>query len=262
MMSTLRRHAPEYLAEAAGLAAFMIVAAVCVALVEHPESRLHSLVPNPVARRFLVGLAMGLTAIGLIYSPWGQRSGAHLNPATTLAFLFLGRIHRTDAMFYILAQCVGGIGGILVARLLLGPTIAHPAIHYVVTLPGPAGPTVAFVAEFLLAAILMSVVLHLSHRPALARLTGVAAGLLVCLFITFEAPLSGMSLNPARSLASAAPSATWTSFWIYLTAPVLGMLLAARAFLRSRRSAAPVCPKLHHGSRQRCIFCGQPAARV
>jgi aquaporin Z len=94
------------------------------------------------------------------------------------------------------------------------------------------------------------------------------AGTLVFLYITFEAPLSGMSINPARTLASAWPSGIWTSGWLYFTAPVLGMLLAAQIYLLVAHASARACPKLHHGLKQRCIFCGhqgeakavQPAA--
>jgi len=99
-------------------------------------------------------------------------------------------------------------------------------------------------------------VLAASNTPRLAPLTGVFAGALVATFITVEAPISGMSMNPARSFASALPADLWTAFWVYLTAPLLGMLLAAE--LRLRLSGRPViCAKLHHDNPARCIFrCG------
>src|SRR6185436_13047471 len=97
----LRQHWPEYLIEAWALGMFMISAACVTALLEHPASPVHQVIPNAFARRALIGLAMGLTAIALIYSPWGQRSGAHMNPATTLTFLRLGKITLWDT-----ARCI------------------------------------------------------------------------------------------------------------------------------------------------------------
>ncbi len=77
---------------------------------------------------------------------------------------------------------------------------------------------------------------------------------LVVLFITFEAPFSGMSMNPARSFASAAGAGTLHLLWLYFVAPPLGMALGATMALGLR--AAPACPKLHHPDSQPCIFCG------
>jgi aquaporin Z len=201
---------------------------------------------------------MGLTAVALIYSPWGQRSGAHMNPATTLTFLRLGKVMPWDAVFYILAQFVGGVCGVFLSKLLLGSIIAHPSVSYVTTVPGPAGVGVAFIAEAAIACGMMLMVLFVTNTPKLARFTGVFAGALVFLYITFEAPLSGMSINPARTVASAWPSGIWTSGWVYFAAPVLGMLLAAQVYLLAMHSFPRACPKLHHGTKQRCIFCGHP----
>jgi aquaporin Z len=104
---------------------------------------------------------------------------------------------------------------------------------------------------------MMFMVLFTTNTPGLARFTGLFAGALVFFYITFEAPLSGMSINPARTVASAVPSGIWTGGWIYFTAPVLGMLLAAQLFILHHRDSPRACPKHHHGTKQRCIFCGQ-----
>jgi aquaporin Z len=250
----LSAHWPEYLIEAAGLGVFMLAACAFGTLLGHPASAAVAAVPSPLARRALMGVAMGLTAIALIYSPWGGRSGAHFNPATTLVFWRLGKIAPADALLYVVAQTVGGIAGVAVAAALLGPPLAAPAVLYVATLPGPLGPAGAFVAEAVITFVLMSVVLGSSNSARLARLTGLFAGGLVAAYITLEAPLSGMSMNPARSLASALPAGTWPTLWIYFTAPPLGMLLAAEVYVRRRGLGGVFCAKLHHHAAQRCIF--------
>ncbi len=251
----LRAHWPACLIEAFALGAFMAAACGCGVLLWHPASPLAAVIPDGLARRGLMGLAMGTTAAALIYSPWGQRSGAHMNPAVTLAFLRLGRLPSGVAAGYVLAQFAGGLLGVLLSAALLGGRLADPAVHYVVTTPH-AGAAVAFAAETLIAFAMMAMVLVVSSGPW-ARYTGLGAGLLVAGYITFEEPLSGMSLNPARTLASAIPALDFTGLWLYFVAPPLGMLLAAQAFCAWRRPARTGhCAKLHHTERYRCLFCG------
>jgi aquaporin Z len=254
MGAALVRHWPEYLIEAAGLGIFMLAACAFGTLLGHPASPVVRAVPDPLARRALLGAVMGLTAVSLIYSPWGRRSGAHFNPATTLTFWRLGKVASADALLYGLAQTAGGLGGVLVAAALVGPPLGAPAVRYVATLPGRVGPLGAFAAETAITFVLMSVVLRVSNTAGLARLTGLCSGALVAAYITLEAPLSGMSMNPARSLASAVPAGTWPTLWIYFVAPPLGMLLAAELYVRRRGRAAVFCAKLHHDATQRCIF--------
>lgn len=251
---TIRQHWPEYLMEAAGLGLFMVSAAVVTSAFEYPKSPLHDLVPDPVIRRVLIGMAMGVTAIGIIYSPWGKRSGAHLNPAVTLTFFRLGKVAGADAFFYVVAQCAGGLLGLTLALATIGMAVAHPAVNYVATVPGDGGPVVAFVAEGVISFGLMLTVLLVSNHRTFGRFTGVCAGVLVATYISLEAPLSGMSMNPARSFASALPAHLWTAFWVYLTAPPIGMLLAAELYVRVKSLKQVYCAKLHHHNQARCIF--------
>lgn len=254
MLDAIRKHWIEYVIEAAGLGVFMLAACLFGALLEHPASPVRQALADSLARRVLMGMAMGLTAIAIVYSPWGQRSGAHLNPAVTLTFLRLGKVERSDALFYVLAQFVGGVAGVLIASALLRSVLANPAVNYVATLPGESGFAVAFGAEVVITFVLMFTVLTVSNRAKLARFTGLFAGALVATYITLEAPLSGMSLNPARTFASAAVGNIWTALWIYFTAPPLGMLLAAEVYLRLAGAHQVFCAKLHHHNDQRCIF--------
>lgn len=98
----------------------------------------------------------------------------------------------------------------------------------------------------------MSVVLRASNHRRLTRWTGLLAGLLVALYISVESPVSGMSMNPARTFGSAVAAHVWTALWVYFTAPLVGMFLAAEVFARTGARAA--CAKLHHHNRKRCIF--------
>src|SRR5574342_342866 len=100
MRQALGRHWPEYLMEAGGLGVFMLSACAFTVLLFHPESAMRQVVESPLVRRMLMGLAMGLTAVALVYSPWGRRSGAHLNPVVTFTFWRLGKIAGRDAVFY------------------------------------------------------------------------------------------------------------------------------------------------------------------
>src|SRR5207247_1138821 len=165
MKRALRNHWPEYLMEAAELAIFMISASLFTILLYHPSSPAVRVIPPEFIRRVLMGLAMGLTLVGIVYSPWGKQSGAHLNPAFTLTFFRLGKVARWDALFYVVAQFAGGLAGVVVAARVLGGRIAHPAVDYVVTTPGAAGPVVAFVAEMAITFLLMTVVLAVSNTP-------------------------------------------------------------------------------------------------
>ena len=259
--TVLRQHWPEYLIEAAGLGVFMVVAGICVMLSEQPSAPLHQAIASPDLRRALIGVVMGLTAIALIYSPWGRQSGAHLNPAVTLTFLRLGKVAPADAMFYVLAQFAGGIAGTLLLSALLGDRFTLPPISAVATLPGRQGEFVALAGEVAIAFVMMTTVLTANASARLMRWTGLCAGILVALYIAFEAPLSGMSLNPARSVASAVPSGVWHGIWIYLIAAPFGMLLAAELHLRLGHRTP--CAKLHHFTTRRCIFhcdfAGMPA---
>src|SRR5262249_23058655 len=117
-----------------------------------------------------------------------------------------------------------------------------------------------FLAELAISFLMMTMVLNVSNSVRMAHFTGVLAGALVATYITLESPLSGMSMNPARSFASAFPGHIWHSLWIYFTAPLIGMLLAGEVYVRIRGKSAVLCAKFYHDSDKRCIFrCGYKA---
>jgi aquaporin Z len=185
-----------------------------------------------------------------------------MNPAVTLAFARLGKLPPEDAAGYVIAQFIGGFVGLGAAALILGPALRASEVHFVVTQPGPLGAAVAFAAETGISFVLMAVVLWSSSSPRWSRWTGLFAAGLVATYIAVEAPLSGMSMNPARTLGSALWAGEFRGLWLYFIAPPLGMLLAAELFTRRHRARRALCAKLFHGTGP-CQFCGQgllPAA--
>jgi aquaporin Z len=258
----LKQHWPEYAMEAGELCAFMIAACLITVVLWYPGSPLARLASEPL-RRVLAGVATGLTAITIIKSPWGQQSGAHFNPSITLTFFRLGKVESWDALFYVAFQFAGAVAGVVAAGALLGMALGDPAVRYAATVPGPAGPGIAFTAEFSLAFLLMLVILAVSNTQRLARYTPFFAASLVVGYISLESPLSGMSMNPARSFGSAVVARLWTGLWIYFTAPPLGMLLAAQLYLAVIGAPAVICAKLDHHNAKRCIFrCGYREAEA
>jgi len=262
-LEALRRHWPEYLMESGELGVFMLSACAFATLLQHPASPVTSLIGSDISRRALMGLAMGATAISIVMSPWGKQSGAHFNPAVTLTFFRLGKVKPWDALFYVGAQFVGGVLGVGVASALMRDALQDKAVRYATTMPGAHGLAVAFIAELVISFWLMLTVMIVSNRESITRFTPYFAGALVATYICVEAPLSGMSMNPARTFASAFHAAYWHALWIYFTAPPLGMLAAAEVFQRTHGGAAPRCAKLHHANNKRCIFrCGYLPAQT
>src|SRR5438046_5386092 len=130
MLRSLKEHWPEYFCEAAELGLFIMSASLFSMLLWHPSSPVLNLIPDPFVRRMLTGVAMGGTAIALIFSPIGKRSGAHFNPAVTLTFWRLGKVRNWDAAFYVIAQFIGGFIGVLLVSAFASMELADAAVNY------------------------------------------------------------------------------------------------------------------------------------
>ena len=253
-------HWREYLIEAWGLGTFMVSAGMFATLLYSPAFPISSIIANQFIKDLLMGSAMGITAIVIIYSPWGKRSGAHINPAVTLTFFRLGKIDPFDTLGYIIFQFIGGLVGVWLVAVFFGYAFIEPPINYIVTVPGKWGTIAALIAEFMMAFGLMLMVLFTSNNNSLSAYTGIFSGIMVATYITFEAPISGMSINPARSFASALPAQIWTDFWLYYFVPSLAMLCAAQIYLQYPRRAPTICCKLCSNDEQKCIAkkcCGE-----
>jgi aquaporin Z len=225
----------KYFDEALGLGLFMFSAGFFDALVDYPGLPIRQHIVSALLRRFLIGLSMGLTALYIFTSRFGRQSGAYINPAVTLVRYRLGQINKTDSFFYTLFQFIGGSLGMRLVVVLFPRWMKDPAINYILTVPGKAGVAVAFVMEFFISLVLILVVLLMGDKKSIEKYTPFAVATLITLYITFEAPFSGMSMNPARTFASAVVADQWPSFWLYCVAPVSGMWIGSSVYLRLKQ---------------------------
>jgi aquaporin Z len=258
----LKRNWPLYVYEAIELALFMLSACAFTLFLFDPSWPAFHLFPSAIIRRAFMGIAMGITAVLIIHSPMGKRSGAHFNPAITLTYFRLGKIGLWDAVFYVFSQFIGGVVGVAVAATFFGSSLSKPAVNYLVTVPGRYGTAAAFVAELFMATVLMAVVLVLSNRAHLAIYVSYYVGALIALYTFFFAPVSGFSINPARTTGSAFFAGVWTAGWLYFVAPLLGMFIAAEVYVCINGDDRVLCAKLHPDPALPCPFlCHFPGHR-
>ena len=209
-------------------------------------------VPYGPLRRLLTGLLFAGGGTAVVYSPLGQISGGHLNPAVTLAFWRLGKVPARDAVLYVVMQFAGALLGVYAAGVAWGPLTA--GAHYAATVPGlnytQAG---ALAAETVCTFLLVFLIFVCVNKPTLAARTGLFAGGLVALLVTIEAPISGTSLNPARTLGPAILAQDYSALWIYFVGPIAGALMAVAAF-SGQWGKQTVCAKLYHTEKYPCPF--------
>ena len=245
--AALRRHWPEYAVEGGFLAVFVLAAGIVSAWLQAAG------IGDSPWHRALAGLMLGLLLMAMIYSPWGRRSGSHMNPAITLAYLRLGKVGRWDGVFYIAAQVAGALGAVLLLRsgALLPP--ATPPASLAATI-GPTNVWVAFATQFVLSTVAMLVILFTSNHASFFRWTGVVYALLVMLVVACVSPLAGFGMNAARLLAVDASSDLGLLRWLNLLPPLLGMQLAIEVYRLFTGRSQVLCAKLAHNTHGRCIF--------
>jgi aquaporin Z len=214
-------HFAEWLGEFVGTAILVFGIVGIVTLILRPGSAFSGW---PELVRFaIVGLAAGAIIAVIAASPIGRRSGAHLNPAVTLAFRLTGHVHPHDLGGYWAAQLAGGIAGAGLARLLLGADAG--LIDYGVLAPA-VSPLAAVALEALMTFLLVLTLFAFLSSSALARWTPVAAGAAVALLILLFARATGVGINPARSFGPNVVAVDYQYWWLYVFAPVVGALLA------------------------------------
>lgn len=250
-----------YACELMGTAVMLFLGVTAVALMWGAGSPVPVIDP-PMLRRFITGLLFAGGATLVVYSPLGQRSGGHINPAVTLAFWRLGKFPGRDVIPYMFAQLIGAIAGVALAALAWGNTAR--SVEYALTAPGQGWTWAgALVAEGAATFALVFLIFVCVNKPALAARTGLIAGALVVMLVTVESPISGTSVNPARSLAPALLVPSMRDQWVYVAGPVAGALLAAAAY-RRRWGGTTVCAKLYHTAAHPCPFdsCGYRLERA
>jgi aquaporin NIP len=205
-------------AAAEGLAAFALVFAGCGAIVTDARY-------DGTLGTVGIGVVFGLIIMVMIYAT-GHLSGAHINPAVTLAFTLSRHFPRAEAAAYVAAQSAGAV---VAALTLLAIWPDQPA-QLGATVPS-VGVGSAFVYELLLTAFLMFVIVAVAtDTRAVGAAAAIAIGGTVGLDAIFGGPVTGASMNPARSLGPALASGTWTDFWVYLAGPFAGAAIGAFAY--------------------------------
>ncbi|MEV0993317.1 aquaporin [Streptomyces sp. NPDC049949] len=182
-----------------------------------------------------VGALTGALVFGLLRSPWGRCSGAHMNPAVTLALWRLRAFPGRGVTAYVIAQLCGSVAGTVLARLVWGPAVARVGYGVAAAAPSWSGWTVFAAEGGCLVVVTLMIGFFLAH-PSRGRWFPAALGLLVCVIIAALGPLSGGAANPARQFGPALMSGATAGLWIYLAAPVLGAVLGAGAHHRLRRA--------------------------
>ena len=220
-----------------------------------------AILPSQSIRFLLTGLLFSGVNSLLAVSPLGRLSGAHLNPAVTLAFRVLGRVSAHDVGGYIVAQGLGALAGAAALRLLwrgVADSVEGGATVAAVPLP------VAFGLEAVMTALLIVVILSCVSSARFARWTPLAIWPLIALLVWGGASYTGTSLNPARSAGPALVfHESLETLWLYLLAPTTGAVLVALAWRRRHPSAQPKTAKLFHDPRYACSLTSElPAVRA
>jgi aquaporin Z len=231
-------------AEFAGTALLLAAGLSIVIWASAPASPLVHAMRDAAARRALTGALFGTVGASIAISPLGRESGAHLNPVVTLAFWAERRIRTSTLLAYVAAQAAGGIVG---SSVLLAWGRLGRSVRYGATTPGHAGSLAALGGEAAATFALIALLFGVLGSPRLRHGAPLLFPPLYAVLVLVEAPLSGTSTNPARSLGPAVVSETWTGFWVYLAGPLVGtaVALAIRRLPVIRRLAVEVA-KVHH----------------
>jgi len=213
-----------YVAELVGTGLLVLVGLSLVIIMFGQGTPMAPLLPNEGLRRLITGFLFGTTGALIALSPIGKISGAHINPAVTIGFRVMGKLEWHVAIGYILAQLVGAVLGCLplLAWGAMGRSVAFGA-----TLPGAGyGVGAALFGEIVTTFIMVSLLTVFLGFRRIRPFTPALFPFLYALMVCLEAPISGTSTNPARSLGPSVVSAQWAGWWVYWVGPLLGMLAA------------------------------------
>ena len=232
LISDLHANLPALQAERLRRAAAEAIGTFFLVLIG-PGSAMVDAYAHGVVGHVGVALAFAFVVIAMVYA-LGHLSGAHINPAVTLAFWSVRRFAGAEVLPYVAAQCGGAVAASLVLRAALGSVGSAGA-----TLPALPLPA-AFGVEWLLSFALMFVIMAVATDERVADgFAPLAVGLTVGFCALMGGPLTGASMNPARSFGPAAVAGLWRAHWLYWVAPITGMMTAARAYETLRHAEPP-----------------------
>jgi aquaporin Z len=209
--------------------AILVMAGLSIVILDFGQgSPVVHYLPSAPWRRLITGLLFGTTGALIALSPLGKESGAHINPAVTMAFWLMGKLQARYVPVYVIAQLAGAVAG-AIPLLLWGST--GRSIGFGVTLPGvDYGAGWALLGETVATfAMIMALFFFLAHRRTRA-FTPALFPVLYGIMVLLEAPISGTSTNPARSLGPAVVSGDWRDWWVYWLGPLLGALMGAAVY--------------------------------
>ncbi|MBH8562557.1 aquaporin family protein [Nostoc sp. CENA67] len=244
----------EYGAELLGTAFNLLIGFSIITFNFGKGLPMEHLIPAESPRLLINGLIFAGSGALFTISPLGKLSGAHLNPCVSLAFWLQGKMHKRDLIGYIIGQLLGAILGTFVVTNLWGKYAL--SVNNCMTLPSKSYALwYVFLAEvFMTCLLILSISIFLSHRRLL-RWTPLMVWLLVATMVWLGAPISGTSLNTARSIGPAFISWFWQDQWLYCIAPPLGALIGVGVFrLISMGEREVLTGKLFHVHHYPCIF--------
>ena len=231
LMSTIKSDWKLFVAEAIGTGLLLFFGLSIVILNFGEGSAVADLIPSRPVRSIITGFLFGTVGCLVTLSPVGKYSGAHINPAVSLAFWLRGKMKTSTMIGYVIAQVIGGVLGTL-PLLLWGKQ--GESIQYGITLPGEAGLKSAFIGEIIATACLIIYLYIFIGRKHLRNYTPYGIPFLYAILSPLESPLSGCSTNPARSFAPALVAENFSDHWLYWVAPIIGMIIVT-LFFRWRR---------------------------
>ena len=244
MIEVLKKNYGHFLMEGFGLFLFMVSACFFGGILEHQDSNFNIGIPYPKIRLLIMAAAMGTTALVIFLSPLTSPSGAFINPSVTIMRWRLGQLSLEKLIWYSTFQTFGGLIAVYLMKYLMGVILTAPPVNYVVTIPGKnISDLQAALMETFTAFLMIAMVLFLSDTKFTKAVPYLSA-LLVGIYVYIAGPVSGFGMNPARTIASAVPANIYTSFWIYMFCPTIGMLAAGEIYVRIKHQKPVVDWKL------------------
>ena len=247
-------HWNVYLAELMGTALMIFVGLSAVVFNMSEGLPMANLLPSHSLRLLLTGIIFAGSGSLVAISPLGKLSGGHLNPSISFAFWLQKKMHRHDFIAYVIAQFVGAVAGEALLVTVWGKYAQ--SVNNGMTLPAANYALwYVFLAEVLITFLLVLLIFIFVSDRTFMRWTPLMTWMAVALMVWLESPISGTSLNPARSFAPALLSDTWRSQWLYAIAPPLGAIMGVIGFrLVTFGEREILTGKLFHVPHYRCIF--------